>query len=408
MSREKMADQHSLRYAARIPRGTCKLFGAIKALSTIKNSAILVHGPKGCVYHINYILGMRGDRPSEIYSTCLDEHDVIFGAEHKLREAIEELDRTLRPDLVFVLSCCASDIIGEDAGSAVRDSKTRSRVIAISAGGFEGDFRKGYSETLCQLVKELVKKTDTTDPRSVNLIGMLRSGPDLEELRSMLHQIDVNVNAVLTADATLEDIERIGEASLNIVLCEPAGKEAAELLQATCATPYIIEELPIGYHCGIRLLERVAENLHLSRNNALFDGQDHISDYSSLKHRRIAIVSGPTRAVSLTRFFASFGIVPRLIVVDFNCSVIEKIGPIVDSACEVLIEPDHDLVVQKLKDHSIDLLIGGMLELPIAKALGIEHIDIMHGSQKTVGFAGENNLAELLCRKEPNERRPKR
>ena len=66
---------------ARIPRGTCKLFGAIKALSTIQKSVILVHGPKGCVYHINYILGMRGDRPSEIYTTCLDEHDVIFGAE---------------------------------------------------------------------------------------------------------------------------------------------------------------------------------------------------------------------------------------------------------------------------------------------------------------------------------------
>jgi light-independent protochlorophyllide reductase B subunit len=408
MNREKMAGQHTLKYAARIPRGTCKLFGAIKALSTIKNSAILVHGPKGCVYHINYILGMRGDRPSEIYSTCLDEHDVIFGAEQKLREAIEELDRTLRPELMFVLSCCTSDIIGEDAGRAARDSKTRSRVISISSGGFEGDFRKGYSETLCQLIQELVKKTDSIDLRSVNLIGMLRSGPDLEELRSMLHLIEVKVNAVLTADATLEDIERIGAASLNIVLCEPAGKEAAELLQATCATPYIIEELPVGYHGGIRLLERVAENLHLPLNTALLNDQNHMPDYSSLMHRRVAIVSGPTRAVSLTRFFATYGIVPRLIVVDSDCSVIEKIRPLVDSACEVLIEPDHDVIVQKLKDHSIDLLIGGMLELPIAKALGIEHIDIMHGSQKTVGFAGENNLAGLLCRKYPNERRPKR
>jgi light-independent protochlorophyllide reductase B subunit len=408
MKREDMTVQHTLKYAARIPRGTCKLFGAIKALSTIKNSAILVHGPKGCVYHINYILGMRGDRPSEIYSTCLDEHDVIFGAEQKLREAIEEVDRTLCPDLVFVLSCCASDIIGEDAGRAAHDSKTHSRVITISAGGFEGDFREGYSGTLCQLVKELVKTTDTIDPRSVNLIGMLRSGPDLEELRSMLHLIGVKVNAVLTADATLEDIERIGAASLNIVLCEPAGKEAAELLQAKCGTPYIIEELPIGYHCGIRLLERVAENLHLPGNIIPLNGQDHVPEYSSLKHRRVAIVCGPTRAVSMTRFFAAYGIVPRLVVVDFDSSVIEKIGPLVNSSCEVLIEPDHDLIVRKLKDHSIDLLIGGMLELPIARALGIEHIDIMHGSQQTVGFAGENNLAGLLCRKDPNNWRSNR
>jgi nitrogenase molybdenum-cofactor synthesis protein NifE len=54
-----MDQGHPVLSTARIPRGTCKLFGAIKALSTIKKSVILVHGPKGCVYHINYIMGMR-------------------------------------------------------------------------------------------------------------------------------------------------------------------------------------------------------------------------------------------------------------------------------------------------------------------------------------------------------------
>ena len=66
--------------AVKIPRGTCRLFGTIKAISNIKNSAIVVHGPKGCVYHINYIMGMRGDKPSNVYSTCMDENDVIFVA----------------------------------------------------------------------------------------------------------------------------------------------------------------------------------------------------------------------------------------------------------------------------------------------------------------------------------------
>jgi len=399
-----MAGQHTVRHAVRIPRGTCKLFGAIKALGTIKNSAILVHGPKGCVYHINYILGMRGDRPSEVYSTCLDEHDVIFGAEEKLREAIEDLDRTLHPELMFVLSCCASGIIGEDADSAVRDARTSSRVIAISAEGFEGDFREGYSDTLRELVRELVKKTGTAEPRTVNLIGMLRAGPDLAEIRRVLRLIGVNVHAVFTADATREDLERAGAAALNIVLCEPSGKEAAELLQTTCGTPYIIEEIPIGYRSTIRFLERVAENLGIPAPAAPYEGQDPEPDYSSLRQRHIAIVSGPTRAVSMTRFLAESGVVPRLIVVDFDSSVQEKIRPLVHPACEVLVEPDHDLIVRKLKEHDIDLLIGGMLEQPIAKALGIEHIDIMHGSQKTVGFAGAQNLADLLCRKGRQER----
>lgn len=382
--------------AARIPRGTCKLFGAIKALGTIKNSVVLVHGPKGCVYHINYILGMRGDRPSEIYTTGLDEHDVIFGAEQKLKEAVLYLDLTLQPELLFVLSCCTSDIIGEDVGSAVRDAKTHARTIAISAGGFEGDFHKGYSETLCQLVRELVRKPGRTDPRSVNLVGMLRAGPDLAELRDLLGLIGVRTNAVLTAGATREDLERLGEAALNIVLCEPSGKEAALLLETLCGTPWILEEIPIGYHSTLRFLKRVAGALGITATVAPPAGLDRVPDCSFLRSRHIAIISGPTRAVSLIRFLAEYNVAPRLVVVDFDSSVQEKISCLGIPAGEVLIEPDHELIMQKLKEHKIDLLIGGMLEQPIAKALSIDHLDIMHGSQQTVGFAGAHNLAQLL------------
>ena len=119
--------------AARVPRGTCRIFGAIKAGGTIQNCLILVHGPRGCVYHINYILGMRGDRPSEVYTTALDEHDVIFGSEDRLREAIEYLDRALCPELIFVLSCCASEIIGEDVGGMA--VHVAARVAALAQAG---------------------------------------------------------------------------------------------------------------------------------------------------------------------------------------------------------------------------------------------------------------------------------
>jgi light-independent protochlorophyllide reductase B subunit len=395
-----MALGRTVHHAARIPRGTCKLFGAIKALSTIRKSVVLVHGPKGCVYHINYILGMRGDRPSEIYTTGLDEHDVIFGAEQKLKEAITDLDQSLCPDLLFVLSCCTSSIIGEDVESAARETTTNSRVIAISAGGFEGDFHDGYSETLRQLAEQLAQKTGRIRPRSVNLVGMLRAGPDLAELRHLLDLIGVKVNAVLTADATREDLERLCEAALNIVLCEPSGKEAAEFLRNLCGTPYIIEEFPIGHQPTIRFLLRVAENLGIPVPVSLPENGGRTGDALSLQHRRIAIISGPTRAVSMTRFLAEYGVIPRLVVVDFAGSVKEKLESLVSPRGEVLIEPGHELIVQKLKEHAIDLLIGGMLEQPVAKSLGIRHIDMMHGSQKTVGSAGAQNLLRLCCGKE--------
>ncbi len=381
--------------AVRIPRGTCKLFGAIKALNSIKKCVILVHGPKGCVYHINYIMGMRGDHPSEIYSTCLGEKDVIFGADQKLRTAIGDLDRELHPDLIAVLSCCASDIIGEDVQSAIRGTTTTAAVIGIDAGGFEGDFRTGYSETLTRLVEEFVEKRNETDPRSVNLVGLLRGGPDLQEIVRDLGLITIKVNTVLTADATLEEIRMLGKAALNIVLCEPAGKDAAELLYRKCGTPWITEELPIGVDATRQFLMRVNKALGLEQIPVIPQERFAV-DYSSFKDRRIALVSGPTRAISMTRFFIEHGIDPMLIIVDFDSNISEKLRSLALTGCEILIEPEQDLIVQKLKEKKIDLLIGGMMELPVAKALGIEHLDIMHGSQRTIGFAGAKNLIHLL------------
>jgi nitrogenase molybdenum-cofactor synthesis protein NifE len=381
--------------AVKVPRGTCKLFGAIKALSSMKKCTVLVHGPKGCVYHINYIMGMRGDKPSEIYSTCLDENDVIFGAEQKLKTAIEDLDRELHPDLIAVLSCCASDIIGEDVQSAIRGTTTTAPVIGIDAGGFEGDFRTGYSETLTRLVEEFVERRDETDPRSVNLIGLLRGGPDLQEIIRVLGLINIKVNAVLTADATLEEIRRLGKGALNIVLCEPAGKDAAELLHMKCGIPWIIEELPIGVDATRQFLLRVTTALGFQEIPDI-PLERFVVDYSPFKDRRIALVSGPTRAISMTRFFAELGIEPKLIIVDFNSNISDKLRSLALTGCEILIEPDQDLVVQKLREQKIDLLIGGMMELPVAKALGIEHLDIMHGSQRTIGFNGAKNLMHLL------------
>lgn len=387
--------------AVRIPRGTCKLFGAIKALSSIKKCVVLVHGPKGCVYHINYIMGMRGDHPSEIYSTCLGEQDVIFGADQKLKTAIGDLDRELHPDLIAVLSCCASDIIGEDVQSAIRDTTTTAPVIGIDAGGFEGDFRTGYSETLTRLVEEFVEKRDETDPRSVNLVGLLRGGPDLQEIVRDLGLFGIKVNTVLTAEAALEEIRGLGKAALNIVLCEPAGKDAAELLYLKCGTPWIIEELPIGVDATRQFLMRVTKALGFQEIPDIPQERFAV-DYSSFKDRRIALVSGPTRAISMTRFCIEQGLDLRLIIVDFDSNISEKLRGLALTGCEILIEPDHELIVRKLRERKIDLLIGGMMELPIAKSLGIEHLDIMHGSQRTIGFEGAKNLICLLSQDKKN------
>ncbi|RPI37545.1 MAG: hypothetical protein EHM53_10510 [Methanoregulaceae archaeon] len=89
--------------------------------------------------------------------------------------------------------------------------------------------------------------------------------------------------------------------------------------------PDIVEEIPIGYRSTIRFLERVAEAPGIPAFVAPPAGPDRAPDGSFLKSRHIAIISGPTRAVSMVRFLSEYNVVPRLVVVDFDSSAEEKI-----------------------------------------------------------------------------------
>jgi len=377
-----------------IPRVTCALFGAIKAVSTLKRTVVLVHGPRGCVYHVNYILGMRGDRHTPVFCTCMDEHDIVFGAEERLRSAIGELDRLKRPDMIVVLSCCASGIIGEDLESACRTVKTRAQVIPIEVGGFSGDFSAGYAAALESLVSRTAKQDVRREERTVNLIGMLRGGPDLREIKRLLSLIGISVRATIPAGATVEDLRNLGCAANNIVICETSGLQAARFLEQTFDIPWISVPFPIGSKLSLEFLCKTARatGIPLPGEGLVPPENSHHTG----RIPRIAICAGPTRAISLSRFLRSEGIPPRIIVLDFPTPLLGQIREAGGDGCDVLVAPSWETIEESLINRGIDLVIGGLMERSFSAKLGIPLIDIMHGSQKTAGSDGGENILSLI------------
>lgn len=377
-----------------IPRITCSLFGAIKAAATMKNTIILVHGPRGCVYHINYILGLRGDRHSPVYCTSMDEHDVVFGAEDRLKQAIEDIDAAKNPDMLVVLSCCTSGIIGEDVQNACRTARTRAKVFSIDAGGFTGDFTVGYAKTLETIVSEAAEPVERTIPGTVNILGMLRAGPDLREIRRLLSLLDLHVGLVIPAGASYAELCRVGTASLNIVMCETSGMQAAQYLQQRFGTPYISVVFPVGVELSREFLARIASALGITRIPPILANEEDF--FSGTHPPRIALFSGPTRAIAISRFLCLKGIPPVLVILDFPTPLFEDVKKAAGNECTVLVSPDWDSIKKSLTDHHADLILGGLMERPIASDLGLPLIDVMHGSQRTAGPGGGNTLLRLV------------
>jgi nitrogenase molybdenum-cofactor synthesis protein NifE len=381
---------------------TCKLFGAIRVVLGIKGALPIIHGPLGCSYHIRYLLRVRSGKSVRILSTAMDQNDVVFGAEEKLKSKIIETDQRYTPELIVVLTSCASSIIGENTGKIIKDVKNsvNAEIMDISAGGFEGTQIDGYEECLLCFI-QLMKKTKKRN--SVNLVGQFRGGEDLKYLKEYFKKLNIEINCVLMSNSNLNQIKEAGNASLNVSMCEASGIVPCEVMKKELEIPYINEILPIGVKGTSNFFNRICKEMdkkYLLKNEEI-NTLNRIKKYSeNLKGKKAAIIAGPSRVLAFIDFLLEIGMEPILICIDFQGKntikelekIIKrnKINPI------ILIEPEYFEIQDQISKNKPDIILGGLGEIGLSKESNIPLIDVMHANKSTMGFNGALELVKNI------------
>ena len=132
-------------------RGCC--FAGCKGvvLGPLKDAAIIVHGPIGCAY---YSWGTRRHKNVEdikdgekadnyleyCFSTDMQEADIVFGGEKKLKKAIEEVVAIFHPSVIMICSTCPVGLIGDDIHAVAKwaENELHTKCIAFSCEGYKG------------------------------------------------------------------------------------------------------------------------------------------------------------------------------------------------------------------------------------------------------------------------------
>jgi len=388
------------------PMSTCKLFGAIRAVIGIKNTIPVIHGPRGCAYHIRYLLSVRSGSRIRICSTELSQEDVVFGAEDKLRETIIAVDETYKPDLIPVLSSCSTSIIGEDIQKVARELKDdiNAEIITISAGGFESDQSGGYEEVLQTLIEDitipnhLIKEADKP---SINLIGVFRGGPDLLELKKTLKRIGININCVLTSGSSLEDIKNIPTAHLNYSFCDVSGITPCKILENEFKIPFTYYPFPIGFSNSLNFFKTLIDYFGLDYPiQKEYDKLKPSIDYfrEKLGDYKAAIIAGPTRAIALASFVRELGMTPALVSMDLigEYTLKELQWALEGAKTRILIEPELGEIEKLIMEEQPHIILGGLGESYFSYNLKIPVLDIMHGRELTWGFQGALSISQKI------------
>lgn len=404
------------------PRYTCAQGGAAATVTALPGGIPILHSPSGCAG--NFAWTQNGGSGLQVGGYCgtlaipsssIQERDVVFGGDGRLREQIENTLKIMDGSLYAVLTSCVTEIIGDDIKSVVSDFRGQGvPIIGAETGGFKGNSYLGYDLVLQSLFRDFLKQDVVKKKKRVNVWGIIPYYDpfwrgNLEEVRRLLEALGLEVNTFFLADDTIEEIRQSGSASLNVVVSHAYGLDAAGVFEEVHGTPYVSLPLPVGASATESFLRAVGkaagvnpkqtESVISIEKKRYYHYLEPLTDcFNDLDLQRYAVVVGDANyAVALTKSLADdLGWLPELAVCTdpLNDEQQERIAAqlhYLESGytTNLIFETDGSQVIHHLRDKwpsaSSDryqnsfgpaFVVGSSLDRELALEIGAPHLSV--------------------------------
>jgi nitrogenase molybdenum-iron protein alpha/beta subunit len=233
----------------------------------------LAHSPQGCFQLVDAAFGWQDADYTETMTLCtkLCEDEIVHGGEELLARTIRQA-RDLAVPIVFVLTACGPEIVGDDIAAVCDELAAQMpfRLVPVRCAGFLGDQNHGADIALQAIVDHLVDEgaSGPRIPRSVCLVAPhANANPtwmgDLQWVQKVLSELGATVTATLTHGTTLADLARIPQTEGCLVLSHDAGQACAALLSQRYGLERWCADLPlpIGFTNTARWLLELGSRL---------------------------------------------------------------------------------------------------------------------------------------------------
>lgn len=231
-------------------RGCCYAGCKGVVMGPIKDMVHITHGPIGCAF---YTWGGRrfkaraengGQNFNEyVFSTDMQEGDIVFGGVTKLRNAIKEAVEIFHPKAIGIYATCPVGLIGDDINAVAAEARKLYgiSVLAFSCEGYKGVTQSaGHHIANNTVMKEIIGTGNQEHKKySINILGEYNIGGDAWEMERFLNKIGYNVVATLTGDASYEHIQNAHTADINLVQCHRSINYIAEMMKTKYGIPWI-------------------------------------------------------------------------------------------------------------------------------------------------------------------------
>lgn len=229
----------------------------------------IVHGPVGCSY---YAWGTRRNKGKAreggqnfleyAFTTDMQESDIVFGGEKKLKEAIDEAVALFHPKAISISATCPVGLIGDDIHAVAKEMSQKHgiQILAFSCEGYKGVSQSaGHHIANNKLMTDVIGTVDIETPEyAINILGEYNIGGDEWEIKRVLTKIGYNVITTMTGNGAIDEIASAHKADLNLVQCHRSINYIAEMIETKYGIPWIKVNF-IGVEAFTQTLRDMAE-----------------------------------------------------------------------------------------------------------------------------------------------------
>ncbi len=231
----------------------------------------ITHGPIGCGFY-SWLTRRNQTKPEEngenymtyCFSTDMQDENIVFGGEKKLRQAIQEAYDLFHPKAISIFATCPVGLIGDDIHAVAREMKEKfgdCNVFGFSCEGYKGVSQSaGHHIANNQLFRHLVGNNDNGPEGKfkINLLGEYNIGGDAFLLEKMFEEVGITLVATFSGNSTVTQFETSHTADLNAIMCHRSINYVAEMMETKYGIPWIKVNF-IGAESSAKSLRKIAE-----------------------------------------------------------------------------------------------------------------------------------------------------
>jgi nitrogenase molybdenum-iron protein alpha chain len=212
----------------------------------------ITHGPIGCGFY-SWLTRRNQTRPPSLsddnfitycLSTDMQEENIVFGGEKKLKAAIKEAYELFHPKAIAVFSTCPVGLIGDDVHAVARQMKEE---LGINIFGFSCEGYRGVSQSAGHhiannaLFKNVIGLNDKAAPGKfkINLLGEYNIGGDGFVIDELLARCGIELVATFSGNSNYESLANSHMADLNAVMCHRSINYVAEMMEKKFGIPWL-------------------------------------------------------------------------------------------------------------------------------------------------------------------------